>query len=241
MDHTMNPDENYADAYWADPSNGAAKRVGHYLWKVVGEGQKFDKATLRRIVRDTEQVDRRMRDLRKVGWRIRTYRDMALLKPSELYLEKVGDHIWEDGYKWPKDGISAAARRRVLDRDGRRCMVCGIDFGEEFPDRPGEVARPTIGHIIPKERGGSITDLANLRPECQLCNEPAKNLTALPADLELLKREVVGLSRSDRATMSRWMAADRRTYSSVERLWAQYCQLPEPMRAEVRMSLDELL
>jgi 5-methylcytosine-specific restriction endonuclease McrA len=225
---------------WADSSIGAAKRVAHYLATVVGEGSKFDKATLREIVPNTEQVDRRMRDLRKVGWVIRNYKDKGSLKPNELYLEKVGDHIWEDGYKWPEEGLTAGKRRKVLDRDGRRCLVCGIDFGAEYPDRPGVVARPTIGHIIPKERGGT-DDLENLRPECQLCNEQARNLTELSADVPLLKRRVIELNRADKQMLASWMLADRRTFSDAERLWSQYTQLPLPAREEIREALSAAL
>src|SRR4051794_11504302 len=102
---------------WQDDSFGAAKRVGHYLATEVGEGETFHKQDLRQIVQGTEQVDRRMRDLRKVGWVIRTYRDKGALRPNELYLETIGDHVWEDGYKWPAGGLTASKRRKVLDRD----------------------------------------------------------------------------------------------------------------------------
>jgi hypothetical protein len=225
---------------WQNDSIGAAKRVAHYLATEVGEGTKFDKAKLREIVPNTEQVDRRMRDLRKVGWKIRNYKDKASLKPNELLLETVGDHIWEDGYRWPEEGLTAAKRRKVFDRDGRRCMVCGLDFGAEYPDKPGTIARPTIGHILPKERGGDDS-LENLRPECQLCNETARNLTEPPADVELLKRRVIELNRTDKQMLASWMLADRRTFTDAEKLWAQYSQLPRPMREGVREALSAAL
>lgn len=224
---------------WQDDSLGAAKRVGHYLATEVGEGNVFNKATLREIVPKTEQVDRRMRDLRKVGWRIRNYKDKASLKPNELFLETVGDHVWEDGYKWPEEGLTSSKRRKVLDRDGRRCLVCGIDFGAEYPDRPGVVARPTIGHIVPKERGGT-DDLDNLRPECQFCNETARNLTDT-LDVELLKRRIMELGREDKNMLASWMLSGRRTFSDAERLWAQYNQLPLPAREEIRGTLSAAL
>jgi hypothetical protein len=225
---------------WKRDTVGAAKRVGHYLATEVGEGNKFDKQTLRQIVPNTEQVDRRMRDLRKVGWVIRNYKDKASLRPNELYLETIGDHVWETGYKWPEEGLTAAKRRKVFDRDGRRCMVCGIDFGAEFPDRPGVVARPTVGHILPKERGGTDS-LENLRPECQFCNETARNLTDMPADVDLLKRRVMELNRSDKQMLASWMLAGRRSFSDAERLWAQYSQLPLPARDEIRETLSAAL
>ena len=226
---------------WENPSIGAAKRVAHYLATEVGEGNKFKKSKLREIVQKTEQVDRRMRDLRKVGWKIRNYKDMASLAPSELYLEKVGAKVWEDTFRWPSEGLTAAKRRKIYERDGHRCLVCGIDFGDEYPDRPGVVARPTIGHIVPKERGGDPMDLENLRPECQLCNETARNLTESPADVELLKRKVMELGRGDKRQLVQWMLRGRRSFSDTERLWAQYGQLPQPQREEVEEALSASL
>jgi 5-methylcytosine-specific restriction endonuclease McrA len=222
---------------WQDDSMGAAKRVGHYLATEVGEGERFNKATLREIIPNTEQVDRRMRDLRKVGWKIRNYKDKGSLRPNELFLEQIGDHVWEDGYKWPEEGLTASKRRKVYDRDGRRCLVCGIDFGAEYPDRPGVLARPTIGHMLPKERGGT-DDLDNLRPECQLCNETARNLTDVPADVPLLKRRITELNRADKQTLATWMLAGRRSFSDSEKLWSQYNQLPQPARDDIREALS---
>jgi 5-methylcytosine-specific restriction endonuclease McrA len=221
---------------WQDPTLGAAKRVAHYLATVIGEGQKFEKALLRTIVPNTEQVDRRMRDLRRVGWKIRNYKDSGNLKPNELFLEHVGDAVWKDGYKWPEDGLTAGKRRKVFDRDGRRCMVCGIDFGDEYFDRPGVIARPTIGHITPKERGGT-NDVENLRPECHLCNETARNLTEQAVDVELLKRRILELRREDKRQLAKWMQAEKRTYTDAERLWAQYNQLPKPARDALRIAV----
>jgi 5-methylcytosine-specific restriction endonuclease McrA len=228
------------DISWEDSSAGAAKRVGHYLATEIGENKTFNKQDLRKVVPDTEQVDRRMRDLRKVGWIIRTYKDKASLKPNELFLEKIGDGVWKAGYKWPTEGLTSAKRRKVLDRDGRRCMVCGIDFGEEYPDRTGVVARPTIGHILPKERGGS-DDLDNLRPECQFCNETARNLTDTPVDAELVKRRILELNRQDKQMLASWMLAKRRSFTDAERLWAQYSQLPLPVKEEVQRALSDAL
>jgi hypothetical protein len=229
-----------SDTHWTDNKAGAAKRVGHYLATEVGEGGTFNKATLRQIVENTEQVDRRMRDLRKVGWVIRTYKDKASLKPNELFLEKIGDEVWTDGYKWPTEGLTAAVRRRVFSRDGSFCLVCGIQFGTEYPDRPGVIARGTIGHIRPKAHGGT-DDLSNLRPECQLCNETARNLTDAPVDVPLLKARIKELGREDKKGLLGWMVAGSRTYSERERLWAQYVQLPTPIREEIKAELVDQL
>lgn len=228
------------DTPWKNDALGASKRVAHYLATVVGQGNKFEKSTLRTIVPNTEQVDRRMRDLRKAGWIIRNYKDKASLKPNELYLERVGDAIWEDGYKWPEEGLTAGKRRKVLDRDGPRCLVCGIEFGAEYPERPGVKARPTIGHITPKERGGT-DDLDNLRPECQMCNEVARNLTDPGVDAELLKRRILELTREEKRQLAQWMLVGKRTYSKVDGLWMQFSQLSGPSRDAVRNALSAAL
>ncbi|HVL90281.1 MAG TPA: HNH endonuclease signature motif containing protein [Actinomycetota bacterium] len=223
--------------HWKDPNAGAAKRVAHYLATEVGEGNVFKKSVLREIIPNTEQVDRRMRDLRKVHWKIRTYRDRPGLRPEELLLEKIGHRVWEDGYKWPQDGLSTAVRRKVLERDGPRCMVCGIDFGAEYIDHPGITARPTIGHIVAKERGGT-NELDNLRPECHLCNEQSRNLTASPIDIGLLQRRILQLGRAEKRKLLGWMRAERRSFTDTELLWAQVCRLPRPEREAIQRDLE---
>lgn len=225
-----------AKAHVKDKKVGAAKQVAHFLATEVGQGKIFDKATLRKIVPNIEQVDRRMRDLRKVGWVIRNYKDMASLKPNELLLEKIGEELWRENWKWPVQGLNASLRRKVFDRDGPRCMVCGIDFGAEFPDRPGVRARPTIGHVLPLERGGN-SELENLRPECQFCNEQGKNTTPTPIDTDLLKRLIGELGRADKRSLAEWMNSGRRTFTPAEKLWMQYRQLPGPKRVEIQEAL----
>jgi len=228
-------------SYWQNEKYGGRNRVANWLAEEVGEGNVFTKNQLRAALPGIEQIDRRMRDLRPLGWAIRTYKDMAILAPNELYLEKIGDRVWEPEYRPPRVvGLSAALRREVFERDGHRCVVCGVDFGSEYPDRPGVVARGTIGHWLPKERGGT-DDVSNLRAECHLCNETAKNLTAQPVDAELLKRKLRELSRSEKQQIASWMLAGKRTFSPVESLWAQYNQLPAMRRDEVRQFLSDMI
>lgn len=59
----------------------------------------------------------------------------------------------------------AVARRltaQVIARDGRRCQI-------RLPDRCTEIAT-VADHIVPISKGGSATDLANLRAACEPCN-----------------------------------------------------------------------
>jgi hypothetical protein len=227
--------------YWRNPKYGSRNRVAHWLATEIGEGEVFTKYALRDALPGIEQVDRRMRDLRPLGWVIRTYKDMPTLSAHELFLEKIGDRVWESTYRPQRASrISAATRRAVFERDGRCCMVCGIDLGTEYPDRPGVVARPTIGHWLPKERGGT-DDVSNLRAECHLCNETARNLTAQPGDPGLLMRQLRELPRTDKQQLANWMLAGRRTFSKAERFWAEFKQLPAPLQDDVRAYLGTML
>lgn len=225
---------------WEDPSVGAKKRVAHFLATEVEEGNVFSFQDVRTRITGIEQLGRRMRELREVGWRILSYKDTASLQPDELLLHTVGDRIWEQGYRWPTRRLSAATRRKVFERDGSRCMVCGIDLGGEYPDRPGVTARPTVGHWVPKERGGT-DDVSNLRSECHLCNESSRDLTDAPVDVDLLSRRIRELGRGEKQVLASWMLTGRRTFTKPEQLWAQYNQLPQPDRDVIREALSASL
>ncbi len=224
------------DVIWKNQSYGAAKRVAHYLSNEVGQGQTFDVNTLRERIPGVTQLDRRMRDLRKVGWVIRSYKDVGHLKPNELFLEEIGEHVWEDGFKWPEQGLSAKTRRQVFERDGSRCFVCGIEFGSPYPHLPNTVARGTVGHIVARERGGG-DDLENLRPECHLCNEQSQNLTGSPVDVGLLERKIRQLKREEKKELMKWMLAKRRPFTDTEALWMEYQQLPTSRKEAVQAEL----
>lgn len=227
--------------YWKDARHGAMRRAANWLATEVGEGNKFRKGDLRTAIQDREQVDRRVRDLRgKHGWIIYNYRDRSDLTPEEHLLVKIGDRVWENTYRAPRgDAVSASVHRRVFDRDGNRCVVCGIAAGEEYPTLPGVRARLTLGHLVPRGRRG-WNDPDNFRTECAICNEPARHLTGTGVDFELLKARIRELPRSDKQRLAEWVRNERRTFPEVERLWMQWRQLPASRRDEVRQLLEQL-
>jgi 5-methylcytosine-specific restriction endonuclease McrA len=239
-----------AEQFWRNPAHGAKKRVAHYLHSVVGEGNSFDVDSLRDAIRKpdgsgVDEVDRRMRELREVGWRIRNYKDMTALAPNQLHLEKVGDHIWEPGYRTARrTTLSARDRRAVYERDGHRCAVCAIDFGTEYPHllEAGQhvKARPTIGHWVPRERGGT-DDLSNLRPECHLCNEQSRNLTGTPVDPKLVRRKILELKKDDKRRLASWLDMGRRTFSDLDIVWAELNQLPSSEKDLIHEQLAKML
>lgn len=216
-----------------DTGLSSKKRAALYLYQAVGEGNRFLKTDLRDAVPGVEQIDRRMRDLRDDGWIIKNYRDDPTLAPNELLLEKVGTHVWDPtAQKKRERAISAATRRQVFDRDSNCCVVCGIGAGEEYVDRPGTRARMTIGHVLPRSMGGSDA-IDNLRTECAMCNETARDLTATPVDPARVLRLVRELPRSEKRLLAKWSELGRRDFTEAERIWAQLRQIPLSARKEI--------
>jgi 5-methylcytosine-specific restriction endonuclease McrA len=76
-------------------------------------------------------------------------------------------------------------RRGVLQRDGYRCVYCGVRAGEV---RGGQVLTKqdfTIDHLIPRSRGGRNT-WGNTACACPACNNRKGNRTPHEAGLTLL-------------------------------------------------------
>jgi 5-methylcytosine-specific restriction endonuclease McrA len=182
-----------------------------------------------------------MRDLRPAGWIIKTYRDMASLSPDELFLEKIGAHVWEPGQR--STGlriISGKTRRQVMERDNHRCVRCGISAGEEYPDDAGSAARLTLGHVSPHKHG-SAAQLGDLVTECARCNETAKHLTGVQFSPEQVWDRIQELPKKEKSKLLSWMVADRRSMSQTEEIWARYRQLPAVHREALSKQLATVL
>ncbi|MGW4476441.1 HNH endonuclease [Nonomuraea sp. NPDC004354] len=226
---------------WRDSKLGARIRVALWLHGEIGEGRRFSKQQLRKAIPDVEQVDRRMRDLRPAGWVIKTYRDMATLSPDELYLEKIGTHVWEPGqHSAGLRSISGKVRRQVMERDLHRCIRCGISAGEAYPDDPDTTARLTLGHVNPHKHG-STAGLEDLVTECARCNETAQHLTGAQLSPEQIWDRIKELRRKEKQKLLRWMAVGHRSLSDAEQVWSQYRQLPAVHRESIQKSLGLLL
>lgn len=206
----------------------------------VGEGEIFTKQEMLAEVTGVSQADRRMRDLREVGWKIENYKDNPRLRPDQYLLKTIGVKVHEGEKPDPDVGrkaISGAKRRRILDRDGATCQVCFTPGGAEFADLPGKVARLTIGHIVPVNRHGGDED-ENLRTECQRCNEDSRDLTLAPPELEEIKMRVRSIGgRKEKAELFNWMKRGSRPISDKERLFIDWARLPYSLRQEVQLEL----
>ncbi|MFJ2773364.1 HNH endonuclease [Streptomyces sp. NPDC087300] len=212
-----------------------------WLRDEVGEGKTFKKQALRTAIPGSEQVDRRMRDLRPAGWDIKTYRDKPSLQADELYLETIGLPVWEKEHRAAGlRQISAKTRRFVFERDGHMCRRCGVAAAEEYPGEPGSRARLTLGHVNPHKSGSGVNP-EDLITECARCNETVKHLTGVQMTREQVWDRVKELPVRFKKDLLLWMAADARPLSSAERAWGMYRQLPAELRDGVRRDLEDLL
>ena len=198
----------------------------------VGEGNKFTKLELYKAVPDFSQVDRRMRDLRECGWVIDNYKVNPSLKPDEYLVQKLGVRI-DLGERPVSPGrrtIGGAKRRRIFERDGNLCSICGVSAGGSYPDAPDRRAVLTIGHIHAVAHGG-LDDDSNLRAECQRCNDEARDNTTPPLSYENVLSHAKNIgSKKEKARLLSWMIAQRRTPDDVERVFLEWRQLPRDQR-----------
>ncbi|BFV58238.1 hypothetical protein KCMC57_up33420 [Kitasatospora sp. CMC57] len=226
---------------WRDESLGARIRVALWLRDEVGVGGTFTKQQVRAAVSGTEQVDRRMRDLRPAGWEIRNYRDKPSLRPDELFLERIGRPVWEKEHRAAGlRQISARTRRQVYERDGHMCRRCGVAAAEEYPDEPGSHARLTLGHVRPHRSGGAAGP-EDLLTECARCNETVRHLTGVQMDREQVWDRIEQLPGKDRKNLLAWMMHDAREQTPTERVWGMYRQLPAELREQLKRDLYDLL
>ena len=84
---------------------------------------------------------------------------MKKYKAGEISLEEV---INSKKTKNLEEPISSKTRHSVLERDKGICQLCGVSASDGF--------KMHIDHIHPRSKGGSSTDLENLRTLCSNCN-----------------------------------------------------------------------
>jgi 5-methylcytosine-specific restriction endonuclease McrA len=208
-------------------------RVAAYIAS-IGEGNRFRKLDLFEAVSGVSQADRRMRDLRTMGWKIDNYKVNPNLSPDEYLVRVIGVRI-DQGEKAPagRKSISGPKRRRILERDGHACQVCGTAAGAEFTDAPGRSAMLSIGHIIPVARGGSDED-DNLRAECQRCNDESRDVSIDPPTAGQVFTEAVNVGGiREKRILWQWMQAGRRVPDAKERVFNSWARLPHAHRLQV--------
>ena len=219
---------------WNDPNAklGVRARIALWLHDEVGEGNVFVKADLREAFPESEQVDRRMRELREHGWVLDTNKQDEGLKLNQLRFVKAGVPIWEPGAMKRSSSaqINNKQRSAVMSADDFMCTACGIAAGEEYADFPGaEPAQLAISTRAMEHADGSTT--TEFITECKSCKAgtPAKDAPKL---LDVLDG-IEDVGPAEREELAQWIRRDHRLVRRVEQLWTLYRRLPAGSRAEV--------
>lgn len=202
----------------------------------VGEGNRFTKLDLAKAVPGFSQVDRRMRDLRECGWVIDNYKVNSTLKPDEYLVQQIGVRV-DLGERPPTSGrksIGGAKRRRIFERDGNLCVICGMPAGKPFPDAPERLAVLTIGHVVPVARGGTDDD-SNLRAECQRCGDESRDNTIDPPTAESVLTQATNVGgRAKKVRLLDWMVQGQRAPDDIERVFIEWRRLPRDAQEDVK-------
>lgn len=217
---------------WQDEKLGTMKRAALWLITVVGEGNTFTKEDVKTAFPGISQSDRRVRDLRDFGWLIDTHRDDASLGQHEQRFKKQGEPVWEPGRgSRPGTKVTHTRRREVIAQDGHFCRSCGITPGETY-EGTYDSAQLDIARRSVKQPDGS--ERMELVTECNRCRVGG---VGKAADLQGILAAIQALGGLERQALAGWVSADKREFSAVERLWADYRTLPQKSRDKVQQAL----
>ncbi|MEU2251424.1 hypothetical protein [Streptomyces sp. NPDC019224] len=217
---------------WQDEKLGTMKRAALWLLTVVQEGNVFTKEEVKNAFPGISQADRRVRDLRDYGWKIDTHREDASLGQHEQRFVAQGQPVWEPGKATKNSSaLTETQRRKILARDGNRCRSCGITPGQPYAGT-FETAQIDIARRKVKLPNGTST--VQLIAECNRCRVGGRSLEA---DLGAVLEDISKLGGLQLQTLTGWVTADEREFSTVERLWADFRTLPADSRDEVRKVL----
>lgn len=224
---------------------GAERRIASFLWFKLNIGDLFTMKLLREELGDgedaeaAEQLNRRLRSLRKDDWILDSIKDDRSLPTDAYRLERKGKKIWL-GEPRVNKSISQRTRRLVFERDGYRCVLCGVGGSEPYPGDPDSKAKLTVGHRLAQERSGSI-DLENLRTECARCNEPLRHELRNPESLDEVLAEIRILRKTDLQLLLEWMQTGTRSRSKLDRVYDRARMLSPAERAQLITALKSMV
>ncbi|MFI5965356.1 hypothetical protein ACIA8J_24715 [Streptomyces asoensis] len=227
---------------YRDQKFGTMVRAALWLVTEVGEGKIFTKAHLREAFPEVSQIDRRLRDLRDHGWRIDTSRDDPSLLQQEQRFVTRGADVWIPGRsKAPKhkSSLTAAQRAKVLQDDNYLCRSCGVGVGEAYEDSGGmELAKLNVSRRKVLHSGESEMSEYQLITECKRCGTGGGKDREV--DLDALLELVEELAPLEQRLFAKWLDADQRTFSPIEKVWGIYRTLPQESRAEVAQAISDM-
>jgi hypothetical protein len=189
---------------------------------------------------NAEHLNRRLRALRKDGWVIDANKDDRTLPIGAYRLKVLG---WHPGLgRRPKNStVSQAIRRRVLERDGRRCVICGVGAGEPYAGESLSRAVMTIGHRTPNSNPNSTNEIHNLQTECKRCNEPVRQELGAPEVIERVYLDVRRLKKEQLHTLREWLIARRRLRDLLDEVYDRARMLAADEREEMLRRVNEML
>lgn len=216
---------------------GAERKLAAWMAFNLVRGGEFTMRQLRQalgnevIPNEDEHLNRRFRRLREDGWVFPSNKDDKSLGIGTYRLDKVG---WHPGLgERPKsDSISKAMERLVLERDGRRCVICGIGRGEPYPGRPDSHAVITVGHRRARAHQGSASDSDNLEAQCSIHNEPVRE-EVKPESLTDILVDLRRLNRAELAKLETWLSQGYRSRDRLDTLHDRARSLPPRERESV--------
>lgn len=226
---------------------GDEKKIAAFLASTKSVGSVFTTRELREALgrggeaNTAEHFQRRIRSLRRAsdGWEIASYQDDRSLPAEHYRVDKIGWHPALGPRPKNKQSVSAKTKAIVLDRDGRRCVICGVGAREPYPES-GKPAVMTIGHIVPQERGGS-GDVDNLQVECAHCNETKRAEGLGPEKFDIVWPSVKSLSTAQARRLAEWLAQGRRTRDKLDDVYDRVRALPSAERERIEERLRQLL
>ncbi|MFF5359235.1 hypothetical protein ACFY4I_07470 [Streptomyces scabiei] len=220
---------------------GGKSQVALWLVSEIGEGEIFTKVQLREAFPDAAQIDRRLRELRDHGWRIDTSREDPSLRQQEQRFVTRGADVWIPGKSQGpkhKNSLTATQRASVMHDDNNLCRSCGVGAGETYEDSDGiELAKLNVSRRKVLHSDG--TEEHQLITECKRCGVgggPDREV-----DLGMLLDLVEDLAPIEQELFLKWMAADQRTFSPIEKVWGIYRTLPQKSRTAVAQAITEML
>lgn len=226
---------------------GGERKIAAYLAYNMNLGDTFTMPDLRAAIGQddlpdaAEHVNRRFRRLRQDGWKVPTHKDDESLPVGTYRLDAVGWHPGLPEERPHAENISQALARRVMERDGRRCVVCGVGSGEPYPGEPGTHAVLTVGHRKSRQSLGSSKDPNNLQAECKHCNETVREELRDPETLDDLIRDVRRLKSAERQRLLQWMESGYRTRDLLDEVHDRARVLSQGEREELVKRLQKML
>lgn len=220
---------------------GAERKIAAWLAFNREQGDTFTMRDLREALgtdatpNADEHLNRRMRRLRSDGWDITSNAGDKSLPIDAYRVDAMGWHPGQ-GPRPRSEAISKRIEREVFERDGYRCVICGIGRDEPYPGKPDSHAVITVGHRRARAHKGSSSDPDNLETQCKPHNETVRE-EMLPESLDEVRLGLKQLNGAELSKLETWLTQG---YRSRDRLDTLHDRARSLSPDERRAVLDEV-